>query len=283
MSTLRHILRVVTPSWAYIRSATQRLPVISLEFKPRYKLRETKEIRTTRIGPILRSTSQAPPSSATMTDPNPFLLAANGPGLDPRLLSHLRENPSLASNQDSYGYSLLHAAASYNHIDLLRALVNEFHVNVNLRDEDNETCLFVAETVEAAKCLVEELKVDTSLTNDDGQTAREKIESEDDYPEVAAYLAHGSAAVGQLSQNANASGHPPPLPPNVKVNIGTVAEDAGGQEPDPEFKRRIEELAGSENFHTEEGQQELRALITDAVMGVSQDEQQQDSQRRRIG
>lgn len=257
--------------------------MILLEFKPRYKLPETEDIRTTRRDATLRSTSRVPTPSATMTDPNLFLLAANGPDLDPRLLTHLRENPSLASDQDSHGYSLLHAAASYNHIDLLRALVNEFHVDVNLRDEDNETCLFVAESVEVAKCLVEELKVDTSLTNDDGQTAREKIESEDDYPEVATYLAHGTAAVGEVSQSVDENGHPPPLPPNVRVNIGTVAEDAGGPEPDPEFKRRIEELASRENFHTEEGQQELRALITDAVMGVSQDEQQQDSQRRRIG
>ncbi|KAK5947189.1 hypothetical protein PMZ80_001336 [Knufia obscura] len=217
-----------------------------------------------------------------MADPNPFLLAANGPDADPRLLAHLRANPSLASEQDSHGYSLLHAAASYNHVDLLRALVNEFNVDVNLRDEDNETCLFVAETVEVAKCLVEELKIDTSLTNDDGQTAREKIESEEDYPEVAAYLAQGSAAIGEVSQNGTGSAHPPPLPPNVKVNIGNVAEDVG-PEPDPEFRRRIEELASKENFHTEEGQRELRALISDAVMGVSQDEQQQDSQRRRLG
>jgi len=215
-----------------------------------------------------------------MADLNPFLLAANGPELDPRLLPHLRANPSLASKQDSHGYSLLHAAASYNHTDLLRALVNEFNVDINLRDEDNETALFVTETVEVAKCLLEELKIDTSLTNEDGQTAREKIESEDDYPEVAAYLAQGSAAVGL---SVNGAGHPPPLPPNVKVNIGNVAEDEDLSEPDPEFRKRIEQLAGKENFNTEEGQRELRALISDAVRDVSQDEQQQDSQRRRVG
>lgn len=219
-----------------------------------------------------------------MADSNPFLLAANGPDLDPRLLSHLRSDPSLASKQDSHGYSLLHAAASYNHVDLLRALVNEFHVDVNLRDEDHETALFVAETVKVAKCLVEELNIDTALTNNDGQTAREKIESEEDFPEVATYLAQGSATVGDVSQNNGIdSGHPPPLPPNVKVNIGNVAEEVGGPEPDPEFRRRIEELASKENFHTEEGQMELRALIVDAVRNVSQDDQQQDSQRRRLG
>ncbi|KAK5073933.1 hypothetical protein LTS08_001970 [Lithohypha guttulata] len=214
-----------------------------------------------------------------MAEHNPFLLAANTPDLDARLLPLLRSKPELASAQDSYGYSLLHAAASYNHIDLLRALVNEFHVDVNLRDEDDETCLFVAESVEVARCLVEELNVDTAAQNEDGQTAREKIESEDDYPEVAAYLSQGSSAIREVSQNA----HPPPLPPNVRLNIGSQIpeEEANAQEPDPEFRRRIEELASRENFHTEEGQRELRDLITDAVRDVSNDGQA--SQRRRVG
>lgn len=212
-----------------------------------------------------------------MAEQNAFLLAANGPELDPRLLPLLRSNPSLASKQDSHGYSLLHAAASYNHPDLLRALVNEFHVDVNLRDEDNETCLFVAETVEIAKCLVEELEIDTSATNDEGQTAREKIESEEDYPELAAYLAQGSAALGELSSHER----PPPLPPNVKVNIGTTA-DLGESEPDPEFRRRIEELASRDDFHTEQGQKELRDLISDAVKDVSHDPEH-DRQRKRVG
>jgi len=221
-----------------------------------------------------------------MSDLNPFLLAANTPSPDARLLPLLRSNPSLASKQDSHGYSLLHAAASYDHIDLLRTLINEFKVDVNLRDEDNETCLFVAETVEAAKCLVEELHVDVGAQNDDGMTAREKFESEGEFPSVAAYLAQGIAASSEIAGLSDSqSGHLPPLPPNVKLNIGTVTDqteaELGTQEPDPEFRRRIEELASQENFHTEEGQRQLRELIADAVRGVSHDEH--DSQRRRVG
>lgn len=84
---------------------------------------------------------------------NPFLLAADNSSA---LLSLLRENPRKASLQDEHGYSLVHAAASYNRLDLLRALVREFDVDVNLKDEDDETALFVVETVEAAKLLVED-------------------------------------------------------------------------------------------------------------------------------
>lgn len=104
---------------------------------------------------------------------DPFLLAADN---SPALLPLLRQHPPKASKQDEHGYSLLHAAASYNHIPLLRSLVNEFDVDVNLKDEDGETCLFVTESVPVATCLVEELHLDTSITNDDGLTAVEKIE-----------------------------------------------------------------------------------------------------------
>ncbi|KIW95211.1 uncharacterized protein Z519_03795 [Cladophialophora bantiana CBS 173.52] len=209
---------------------------------------------------------------------NPFLLAANTPDPDHRLLPLLRADPELASGQDAHGYSLLHAAASYNHVDLLRSLVNEFKVDVNLKDEDGETCLFVAETVEVAKCLVEELHIDLQVKNDEGMDALEKFESEEEFPEVAEYLRPFTSldpAVGTAPTRpepvSNGAQRPPLLPPNVSINIGTEADVAPGtldQEPDPEFRRRIEELAAKENFHTAEGQRELRELITDAVRDV---------------
>lgn len=204
--------------------------------------------------------------------PNPFLLAADNPAA---LLALLRDTPSLAPQQDDHGYSLLHAAASYNHLDLLRALVNEFRVSVNLRDEDSETALFVVETVEAARVLVEELGVDSSLTGDEGLTAREKIQQDGDFPAVAEYLAgkEGSAAGGQGTAQAavngtSLNGSLPPVPHGLSVNFGTVTEDeAAGASPDPEFRRRIEELAAREDLDTEAGQAALRQLVEEAVAG----------------
>ena len=206
-----------------------------------------------------------------MSELNPFLLAANTPDPDSRLLPLLRSKPALASGQDAHGYSLLHAAASYNHVDLLRSLVDEFKADVNLKDQDGETCLYVAETVDIAKCLVEKLHIDINLKNEEGVTALEKFESEEEYPEVADYLrSHvgGGVTSGQASVERL-----PPLPPNVSINVNTQEEqeEVNGQEPDPEFRRRIEELAAKENFQTEEGQQELRELITDAVRNVNDD------------
>jgi hypothetical protein len=213
-----------------------------------------------------------------MSQMNPFLLASNTPSPDPRLLPLLRSKPELASEQDAHGYSLLHAAASYNHLDLLRTLVNEFKVDINLRDEDGETCLFVAETVEIAKCLVEELIIDVDIQNSDGMTALQKFDYEEEYPDIAAYLRQGNNdATGSTSANVAAI---PRLPPNVSINVNTetVPDTVDIQEPDPEFRRRIEELAANENFHTEQGQQELRGLITDAIRKNSGDDR--DVRRR---
>jgi ankyrin repeat protein len=222
---------------------------------------------------------------------NPFLLAATTPDPDPRLLPLLRSRPELASAQDAHGYSLLHAAASYNHIDLLRFLVNEFRVDINLKDEDGETCLFVAETVDAARCLVEELHIDLRVRNEDGMDAMEKFESEQEFPEVAEYLRiHAADAATAETTGAGAGAgavpngvqHPHTLPPNVSISIGTESDatDTLDQEPDPGFRRRIDELASRENFHTDEGQRELRELISDAIRDVAVDGR---DVRRRVG
>ncbi|KAK4200357.1 hypothetical protein QBC40DRAFT_71293 [Triangularia verruculosa] len=190
--------------------------------------------------------------------PNPYLLAADNPQA---LLELLRENPSIAPSQDEHGYSLVHAAASYNHFDLLRSLVNEYKVPVDIKDEDGETALFVVETVEAARILVEELKIDAKITNDEGQTAREKLEAEEEFPEAAEYLA--GLEGGASSANGTEL---PPAPQGLKVTVGTMDEaEASEQQLDPEFRRRIEELAARDDIHTPEGQAALRQLVEEAI------------------
>lgn len=210
---------------------------------------------------------------------NPFLLAADNPSA---LLSLLREDPSLASGQDEHGYSLIHAAASYNHLDLLRTLVREYHVDVDLRDEDEESALFVVESVDAARVLVQELGADLALRGSDGCTAREKIAEDGDYPEVAEYLRVQEAAQSHAGGHINgtqtngvaAYADDSILPPLPRGTIGlplvyesTMNENQmdGDEAVEPEFRRRIEELVAREDFHTEAGQADLRRLVQDAV------------------
>ena len=167
-------------------------------------------------------------------------------------------------------------------------------MDVNIKDEDSETPLFVTETVEAAQTLVEELGADPTVRNEEGTTAEEKIRTEGDYPTVAAYLQEtriqdalklSNGASGQQDSSGQPNSemhHPPPLPPNVTVNVGTMEEGGSGDvgDVDAEFKRRIEELATRDDFKGEEGQQQLRSLITDAIRHVSNDESGRETRRR---
>ncbi|KAK3047542.1 hypothetical protein LTR09_011046 [Extremus antarcticus] len=210
------------------------------------------------------------------------------------VLSQLRTYPELASKQDSHGYSLLHAATSYNHISLVQALIREFQVDINIRDEDGETCLFNAEDVDFSKELIE-LGVDIDARNDDGQSAAEKLDDDDEQPEVAAYLkglrqddSGSSTTAANSGTESIPNGEPstvhppPPLPNGVQVNIGTMHENEAGEEPDPEFRRRIEELAARPDFEASDTQRELRDLVSDAVSGISH-EGQGPASRRRLG
>ncbi|KAK5657790.1 hypothetical protein OQA88_2863 [Cercophora sp. LCS_1] len=206
--------------------------------------------------------------------PNPYLLAADSPAL---LLELLEEDNSIAAGQDDYGYSLVHAAASYNHLDLLRKLVSDYKVPVDIRDEDGETALFVVETVAAARVLVEELSLDPSLKNDENQTAREKLEAEDEWPEVVQYLKGREttpATNGTTSDDASDTPDLPPAPEGLQVTVGTMDEaEVEEQQPDPEFRRRIEELAARPDFQTPEGQAELRRLVEEALNGEGMSEE----------
>jgi uncharacterized protein len=203
------------------------------------------------------------------------------------VVTYLSQNPSLASHKDAHGYTLLHAASSYSHPDLIRTLVRDYNVNPNTVDEDNETPLFAVENEEVARLLLE-LGADVWWKNEDGLTAEEKIDADGEFPLVATFLrSHVSEMPARGSEHAasehhattetgltvaatetnGTTTHPPPLPNNVKVSIGTMAEPEG-EPPDPEFRRRIEELAARDDFQTEEGQRELRILVQDAVAGL---------------
>lgn len=228
------------------------------------------------------------------------------PDAPANVLQHLRARPDLASKQDSHGYSLLHAAASYGHSELLRALIEEFKVDPNLKDEDGETALFNVESVDMARELVQ-LGVAVDARNDDRQTAAEKLDDEDEQPLVAAFLretaAHQPAGIASSAAahtagvsdkttassdaldgtgGANGFHAPPPVPNGLDINLGTMQAGEVGEAPDPAFRRRIEELAARKDFHEEAGQRELRDLVSQAVSGITHDERG-SATRRRIG
>ena len=230
------------------------------------------------------------------------------------VLSRLRERPELASAQDSHGYSLIHAAASFSQLGLLRALVEEYRVPVDLADEDGDTALYTVEDVAVAKVLVNELGADISHRDAENLTAREYIEQEGDFLAVATWLRNseiaksknmtdnspiavskGTAHVRKPDGAASAGvdcGEPanptdiieskhalPPLPPGISVNLETLSQSVEDA-PDPYFRKRIEELAARQDFEGVESQRELKQLITDAVNGLTLDESVSGAKRR---
>lgn len=246
------------------------------------------------------SSTPTSPSAAVMAHDIDLLLR-QVPDQPETVVAALAATPDLAAAQDANGYSLLHAAASYNRLDLLRTLVRDHHVDVNIRDADAETPLFAAETLDAARCLVEELGADTTVRGDEGATAEDNaLANMDDgdgaeWALIADYLERRRTARDGATQRSRANGHdlavdtssgdlgdatlspcgevhpPPPLPPNVRINVGTMHEEAldESQAPDPEFRRRIEELASRDDFHGEDGQRELRRLVQEAMGGLN--------------
>ncbi|KAI9003072.1 ankyrin repeat-containing domain protein, partial [Gaertneriomyces semiglobifer] len=72
------------------------------------------------------------------------------------------------NSKDDSGYTPLHAAAAYAHLDLIRLLVEKYKADVNITDDDGDTPLHVCETVAAAKLLVE-LGADPKRANEEGQ------------------------------------------------------------------------------------------------------------------
>ncbi|KAI2609336.1 ankyrin repeat-containing protein [Hypoxylon fragiforme] len=194
---------------------------------------------------------------------NPFLLAADN---SPELLPLLRQNSELAAGQDSHGYSLLHAAASYNHLELLRALVLEFNVDVNLRDEDEETALFVVETVDAARLLVEELGADITIRGSEGFTAREKIDEEGDFPEVAEYLESKEDGNSAPALSNGTNGELPHDELNLYLSGWAPASEEDDVEIDPIFRRRIEEIIARPDYRDPTGQHALRQVIEEMML-----------------
>ncbi|KAJ1032496.1 hypothetical protein NDA16_000520 [Ustilago loliicola] len=92
---------------------------------------------------------------------------------------------------DEFTYTPLHAAASYGHLDILRYLLNHPSAPsnaVNTTDSDLDTPLFVCETVETARCLIEEFSADAKHKNSEGITAAQQA-LENEHEELARYIA----------------------------------------------------------------------------------------------
>lgn len=99
----------------------------------------------------------------------------------------INEGIYTSESKDSNGFSVIHAAASYGHISMLKFLVIDKKGNINIQDNDGDTPLHHVDDLETAKFLIEELKADYKIKNHDGLTAFEFINKDGEYPEIEEY------------------------------------------------------------------------------------------------
>ncbi|WPK24688.1 hypothetical protein PUMCH_001971 [Australozyma saopauloensis] len=193
------------------------------------------------------------------------------------VLTHLDSNNFTPNSKDPNGYTAIHAAASYGHIDLLKLLI-ERGGDINIQDQEGDTPLHHVEDLETAKVIVEKLGGDFKIRNDEGQTAADFIEEEDEFPELAQYLRSllhdkPTASVNDsLPEAGQIDGH------NIRY---TMEEE--GEPMDEERRKKLEAIVNSEN-----PEEALRELVTSAVRdglasfssGERQDEER-DTKRNR--
>lgn len=73
-----------------------------------------------------------------------------------------------AVSADPNGYTPIHAAASYGHKELLEKLVTQYNGDINIKDSDGDTPLHHVEDYETCKFVIESLKGDYQIRNNDG-------------------------------------------------------------------------------------------------------------------
>ncbi len=82
------------------------------------------------------------------------------------------------TSSDENGYTLLHAAASYSQLGILRFLLTNldrnnpaFNAYINAGDNEGDTCLHYVGNADAARMLIEDGRIDPNKVNGEGKTA----------------------------------------------------------------------------------------------------------------
>lgn len=195
------------------------------------------------------------------------------------------------NSSDPNGYTAIHAAASYGHVELLRLLVQRGG-DINVQDNEGDTPLHHTEDTATAKVMVEELAADFKIKNSDGLTAAQYIEEEGEFPELARYLRglvhdaperQDSAGVsGSVSQDSNfISSLPSPGTVDGHEIRYTMEADAPELTPEEqaERKKKIEAILSCEN-----PEEALRELVRTAVhegMAQYRDDDEGESKRQK--
>lgn len=190
--------------------------------------------------------------------------------------SYLDGKDFTPNSKDPNGYTPIHAAASYGHIGLLKLLISRGG-DINIQDNEGDAPLHHVEDLKTAKLMVEELKADWKIKNNEGQIPAEYIEEDDEFPELAQYLrslshdqpqstgASDESLMSSLPAPGTIDGH------EIRYTMENEAPEEESAFDEEERRKKIELILNSEN-----PEEALRDLVRNAVhegMSKYKDEQ----------
>lgn len=227
--------------------------------------------------PVATSLDRPAAAPAASTSKNIWIAAGEG-DLD-RVKDCVEREGISPVAADEFTYTPLHAAASYDHLDILRYLLSHPSAPtnaVNTTDSDLDTPLFVCETVESARCLIEEFSADAKHKNANGLTAAQQA-LENEHEELAHYIA--SVTGESLADNGeddeegdgeDAAGEDENGVPRTEVSQLTAEEQAEEDERlDAQtdlLMARVGEIMTRAEHDGTDPEPELRTLVSESVL-----------------
>ncbi|CCH61935.1 hypothetical protein TBLA_0F04020 [Henningerozyma blattae CBS 6284] len=175
------------------------------------------------------------------------------------------DNGLIANSKDPNGYTPIHAAAAYGHVDLLRLLCQKYNGDINILDNDGDTPLHHCEDVETAKVIIEELGGGYNLKNNEGKTALEVFEEDSEFPDLIMYLREKSG----IPQDQDSLGINQEQLAMFQDSIRYSLENEPVDENDPEAlarRQRVEQIMQGDNVD-EELEKYVREVIRIQMMG----------------
>ncbi|CCH42779.1 Ankyrin [Wickerhamomyces ciferrii] len=158
-----------------------------------------------------------------------------------------------ANSKDPNGYTPIHAAVSYGHIDLLKYLISQ-NGDINIQDAEGDSPLHHVEDVSIAKLLVEDFKADWKLKNNEGQIPADYIEEDDEFPEVVQYLrslSHENIGSSNTNENNDSGNILDSLPRPDQVEGHEISYKYQNEDIEltinDEQREKLREIAESEN------------------------------------
>jgi uncharacterized protein len=245
----------------------------------------------------LRKTGYRPADNKTLLE----LLLRSVPTDPSSVIQKLEAHPDVAPMGDFFGYTLLHAAASYSQGELARLLVRQYAVSTETVDEDGDSPLFYAESVDMARLLIEELGADAGWRNHDGDTFVQVLQRNVEEGDVEGWELDMLSYIDSLNGRSKSAEEPgkseeadtseqetqtdsvadtPAASADVSSTVASSSSSAQPRQGDFEstFRTRIEALTVRDDLNSATGQAEVRGLAQELLSQLKGEQQQRQQE-----